>query len=63
LKEAIRLSPETAELHLQLGTVYSESGNPQAAEQEYVVLLNLNPNYAVQLRSVMDENKDKKKNH
>ena len=63
LKEAIRLSPETAELHLQLGTVYSESGSPQAAEQEYVVLLNLNPNYAVQLRSVMDENKDKKKNH
>lgn len=60
-REGIRVSPETPELQLQLGVIYSESGDQEGAMQQYAVLLNMNPNYAVQLKTVMDENKDKKK--
>ena len=62
LKETIRLAPELAEAHHLLGLTYFGAGRKEDAMQEYAVLLNLNPNYAIQFKAEMDEDKDKKKN-
>src|SRR5687768_8608044 len=59
-KEAIRIEPENAESHLQLGAVYWEAGKSSEANQEYAILLNLNPKYAEQLKSVFTEESSKK---
>ena len=56
-KEAVRIEPENAESHLQLGAVYWEAGKKAEAYQEYAILLNLNPKYAEQLKSVFTPDK------
>jgi tetratricopeptide (TPR) repeat protein len=61
LKQAMRLDPESAEIHLNLGVTYSEAGMPAEAAGEYAVLLSMNPGYAAQLKSVMDEAAGRKK--
>ncbi len=57
-KEAIRLKPDYATAHYNLGVTYVESGNRNAAMVEYEILAKLKPDSAEKLYKQISAKQD-----
>jgi len=55
LKEAIKINPKYVSAYYNLGLVYHELGNKDAAMKEYKILKELNTSFAEQLLKTISE--------